>query len=167
MDIIHVIEYLWKAVRVFYEEGNNGTEKWVSKRLLKILRGKASLVAGGMIRFATLLKIESTHRKPVDTCANYLLKYSPYLRYNEYLQQGMPIATGVIEGACRYLIKDRMDITGARWSLSGAEAVLKLRSIKASGDFDEYWKFHEQQEFYRNHYYQYFNPDILEELSQK
>ena len=70
-------------------------------------------------------------RKPVDTCANYLLKYSPYLRYNEYLEQGMPIATGVIEGACRHLIKDRMDITGARWSLSGAEAILKLRSLRA------------------------------------
>jgi len=60
-----------------------------------------------------LLKIETLVRKPVDTCANYLLKYSPYLRYNEYLKQGMPIATGVIEGACRHLIKDRMDITGA------------------------------------------------------
>lgn len=167
LDIIHVIEYLWKAVRVFYEEGNKASEKWVSKRLLKILQGKASLVAGGMRRAATLLKIESTDRKPVDTCANYLLKYSPYLRYNEYLQQGMPIATGVIEGACRYLIKDRMDITGARWSLNGAEAILKLRSIRASGDFDDYWKFHELQEFYRNHYSQYLNPDILEELSQK
>lgn len=167
LDIIHVIEYLWKAARVFYEEGNKSSEKWVSKRLLGILRGKASLVAGGMRRAATLLKIESAHRKPVDTCANYLLKYSPYLHYNEYLEQGMPIATGIIEGACRHLIKDRMDITGARWSLNGAESVLKLRSLRASGDFDEYWKFHEHQEFYRNHYYQYLNPDILGKLSQK
>lgn len=167
LDIIHVIEYLWKAARIFHEEANKASEKWVSKRLLEILRGKASRVAGGMRRAATLLKIETSVRKPVDTCANYLLKYSPYLRYNEYLEQGMPIATGVIEGACRHLVKDRMDITGARWSLNGAEAILKLRSLRASGDFDDYWKFHEHQEFYRNHLSQYFNPSILEELSKE
>ena len=73
----------------------------------------------------------------------------------------------MIEGACRHLIKDRMDITGARWSLNGAEAVLKLRSLRVSDDFDDYWNFHEQQEFYRNHFSQYFNPAILEEVSNK
>ena len=66
-----------------------------------------------MRRAATLLKIETAERKPVDTCAYSLLKYSPYLRYNEYLEQGMPIVTSVIEGACRHLVKERMDITGA------------------------------------------------------
>jgi len=107
---------------VFHDESDHASEKWVSKRLLEILRGKSSRVAGGMKRAATLLKIETLSIQPIDTCANYLLKYSDYLRYNQYLEQGMPIATGVIEGACRYLVKDRMDITGARWSLSGAEA---------------------------------------------
>jgi hypothetical protein len=68
-----------------------------------------------------------------------------------HLQQGFPIATGIIEGTCRYLIKDRMDITGARWRIAGAEAVLKLRSLKASGDFTDYWRFHEEQEFIRTH----------------
>jgi len=165
LDIIHVIEYLFQCARVFHEETNKASEKWVSKRLLEILRGKASRLAFGMRRAATLLKIETTERKPVDTCANYLIKYSAYLRYNEYLKQGMPIATGVIEGACRHKVSDRMDITGARWSLSGAEAILKLRSLRASGDFDEYWKFHERQEFERNHLSQYLNPSILKEFS--
>ena len=65
-----------------------------------------------------------------------------YLKYDDYLKAGLPIATGVIEGACRHLIKDRMDITGARWSLRGAEAVLRLRSLYVSGDWHEYWRFH-------------------------
>jgi len=138
LDIIHVIEYLWKAARVFYDESSKEGEKWVSKRLLEILKGNAGFVAGGMRRSATMLHVKETKREPVDKCANYLLTYSKYLHYDEYLKQGMPIATGVIEGACRHLIKDRMDITGARWSLSGAEAVLKLRSVRSSGDFDEY-----------------------------
>jgi hypothetical protein len=79
------------------------------------------------------------------------LNHKAYLRYDEYLASGFPIATGVIEGACRHVVKDRMDLTGARWSLAGAEAILRLRSLRASGDFGEYWRFHEQQEQRRNH----------------
>lgn len=73
------------------------------------------------------------------------------LHYDAHLIQGLPIATGVIEGACRHLIKDRMDITGARWSLPGAEAVLRIRSLRASGDLEDYWPFHFAQERDRNH----------------
>ena len=71
------------------------------------------------------------------------------------LAAGYPIATGVIEGACRYLVRDRMDLTGARWRLVGAEAVLKLRALRASGDFDPYWEFHEAREYERNHAQRY------------
>ena len=73
------------------------------------------------------------------------------MQYDQYLKMGLPIATGVIEGACRYLVQDRMDRTGARWSLNGAEAVLRLRALRTSGDFDAYWRFHEEQEYLRNH----------------
>ncbi len=73
------------------------------------------------------------------------------MAYDAYLAQGLPIATGVIEGACRHLVKDRMDLTGARWGLKGAEAVLRLRALRSSHDFDEYWAFHEEQEYERNH----------------
>ena len=80
--------------------------------------------------------------KPVDTCADYLQKYAPYLHYDRYLAAGCSIATGVIEGACRYLVRDRMELTCARWRLVGAEAVLKLRPRRASRDF-AYRDFHE------------------------
>ena len=80
------------------------------------------------------------------------------LRYDEYTPDGLPIATGVIEGACRHLICDRMDITGARWSVRGAEAILRLRSIRSSGAFDEYWRFHLEAEHLRNHAPRYANP---------
>lgn len=114
VDIIHVIEYLWKAARVFYEKTSLDAETWVSEHLLAILRGKAGQVAAGIRRSATLRKIASPTRAPVDKCAGYLLKNKPYLQYHLYLKEGLPIATGVIEGACRHLIKDRMDVTGAR-----------------------------------------------------
>ena len=164
LDIIHVIEYLWKAARVFYEETSKECEEWVQARLLKILQGQSSTVAAAMRRSATMLKIAKPVRAPVDKCAGYLISNAPYLRYDVYLKGGYPIATGVIEGACRHLIKDRMDITGARWSLAGAEAVLKLRSLRASEDFEVYWKFHESQEFARNHEAHYLD---IEQIKRK
>jgi hypothetical protein len=108
-----------------------------------------------MRRSATKRALTPERRRPIDRCADYLLKYAEYLRYDDYLAAGFPISTGVIEGACRYLVKDRMDIAGARWSLDGAEAILRLRALKASGDFDAYWAFHEQQELRRNHLERY------------
>ena len=79
---------------------------------------------------------------------------------NTYLTHGRPIATGIIEGACRHLVKDRMDITGARWGLAGAEAILKLRAIKANGDFDAYWRYHLDQERHHIHEARYHNHII-------
>ena len=122
----------------------------MSERLLLILQGKASQVAAGIRRSATLRKISKTERIPVDKCCGYLLKNKLHLQYHLYLKEGLPIATGVIEGACRHLIKDRMDVTGARWSLKGAEAIIKLRSLRSSKDFESYWQFHEKQEYIRN-----------------
>ena len=151
VDVIHVIEYLWEAGRAFHPESGPELEKWVLHRLKKILEGKAGHMAGGMRRSATRKKLSSKERAPVDKCATYLLNKSPYLRYDRYLADGLPIATGVIEGACRHLVKDRMEITGAKWGLQGAEAVLRLRALRASKDFDEYWLFHEECEYKRNH----------------
>lgn len=96
--------------------------------MLEILRGRSSLVAAGLRRSATRRGFSKQERAPLERCANYLLKNGAYLRYGEYLTAGLPLATGVIEGACRHLVKDRMELTGARWCLSGAEAVLRLRS---------------------------------------
>ncbi len=155
LDIIHVVEYVWKAAHVFHREGSPDAAHWAWTRVQSILEGKASRVAAAMRRAATVAGLSKDTRKPVDTCADYLQKYAPYLHYDRYLAAGYPIATGVIEGACRYLVRDRMDLTGARWRLAGAEAVLKLRALRASGDFDPYWDFHEAREYERNHAQRY------------
>ena len=160
LDLIHVIEYLWKATTVFNDEASPAAEAWVTARLRSILRGKARDVAAGVRRSATLRGLSPQERKNADTCADYLLNHAQYLHYDEYLAQGLPIATGVIEGACRHLVKDRMDLTGARWGLAGAEAILKLRALRSSGDFDEYWAFHERQEWDRNHAARYANGEV-------
>ena len=151
LDIIHVVEYVWKAAHAFHREGSPELACWAWTRVRDIPEGRAKRAASSMRRAATVAGFPPDIRKPVDTCADYLHKYAPYLQYDRYLAAGYPIATGVIEGACRHLVRDRMELTGARWRLVGAEAVLKLRALRASGDFDAYWDFHEKREYERNH----------------
>lgn len=160
VDIIHVLEYIWKAAWAFFDDGDPKCEEWVTKYFEMVLNGKAKQVAAAIRRSATLKGLKQ--RKAVDQCSNYLHNNSSYLRYDQYLASGLPIATGVIEGACRHLVKDRMNVTGARWSLKGAEAVLKLRSIHTSGDWREYQSFHEKASYNRNHKNHYALPQRLE-----
>jgi len=157
VDFIHVLEYLWKAVWCFYREGNPAAEAWVRRLALGVLDGKATIVAGIIRRAATRAGLEPDKRKGADACAAYLTNKARYLDYPRALKEGWPIATGVIEGACRHLVKDRMDLTGARWGLDGAEAVLKLRALRCNGDFHEYWQFHLKQERKRVHESRYAN----------
>lgn len=138
IDLIHVLEYLWGAGWSFFAEGDPNVEAWVHDKALAVLEGRARQVAAGIRRRASTLGLSAAERKNADACANYLTNKAAYLDYPTALSAGWPIATGVIEGACRHLVKDRMDITGARWSVQGAEAVLKLRALRCNGDFDTY-----------------------------
>ena len=124
-------------------------------KALAVLEGHATDVAAGIRRRATTAKLPTAKRTKAGTCAKYLCNKAPYLDYPTALAAGWPIASGVIEGTCRYLVADRMDITGARWSVDGAEAVLKLRAVRTNGDFDTYWQWHltkEHERVHQSHY---------------
>jgi hypothetical protein len=150
VDLIHVLEYLWTAAGCLFP--NLNAANWVHLQATWVLQGHATKVAGTIRRTATNRRLDPATRKPADDAANYLTTKAPYLDYPTALANGWPIATGIIEGACRHLVKDRMNITGARWGLAGAEAILKLRAINANGDFDQYWAYHLAQE--RHHVHQ-------------
>jgi hypothetical protein len=160
VDLIHVLEYLWDAAGCFYPDGSLAAQAWVHQQATRVLHGRSRKVAGHVRRKATNLDLDATHRKPADDTANYLTNKAPYLDYPTALTNGWPIATGIIEGACRHLVKDRMDITGARWRLTGAETILKLRAIKANNDFDAYWQHHLNQEQQHVHQARYHNKQL-------
>jgi hypothetical protein len=160
IDFIHVLEYLWKAVWCFHSEGDPAAEAWVKDKATAILDGNARRVAAGIRRSATVRQLTKAQRSAADVCADYLTAKAPYLDYPQALRSGWPIATGVIEGACRHLVKDRLDITGARWGLTSAEAILKLRALHSNGDFDAYWQYHVDREHYRIHRTRYLNGQI-------
>lgn len=154
------LEYLWGAARCFYGETDPKGEAFVAEKMLEILRGKAGIVAGSIARKATTLRLGANDRKKADDCAAYFKHKQPHLDYPTALASGWPIATGVIEGACRFLVRDRMDVTGARWSVDGAEAVLKLRAVRANGDWEAYWRHHMAEERKRVHQSRYANGII-------
>lgn len=155
LDLIHVLEYLWKAAYCFHPVGSSQAEEWVKEKALRILHGAAGRVAVDLQRDATRKQLSQNKRRPVDKCASYLQKYSPMLEYDSFLSDGLPIASGVIEGACRHLIKDRLDRTGARWRMKSAEAIIRIRALRSSGDLDAYLRFHREQELQRNHLCRY------------
>ena len=160
VDYVHVLEYLWSSAWSFFAEGDPAAEEWLAEKAIAVLEGKASTVAASIRRKATCLGLDTRTRQNADTCADYLLAKHNYLDYPRALAEGWPIATGVIEGAVRHLVKDRMDITGARWGLEGAEAVLKLRALRSNGDFESYFKFHLTRERQRVHEARYADAVI-------
>ena len=124
----------------------------------RVLQGHARKVAGKIRRKATNARLGRNQAQDRRRSRQLPHQQSPIPRLPHRPAQGWPIATGIIEGACRHIVKDRMDITGARWGLAGAEAILKLRAIKANGDFDAYWRYHLNQERHHVHEARYHRP---------
>lgn len=151
LDIFHVTEYLWEAGRAFHGEGTVETREWVDYYLEKILYGEASEAARGMRQSATKRRMRGAKRRAVDKAARYILRNQAFMKYDEYLAAGIPIRSGVAEGTCRHLVKDRMERTGMRWTMRCAEAVLKMRAIEICGDTEAYWDFHIGREQARLH----------------
>jgi hypothetical protein len=153
VDFIHVLEYLWKAAEDLHTT-HNARAAFVHATARDLLEGHAPRVVADLNAH---LRARAADKPAVglQRAAAYLHAKQPYLNYHIALTLGWPIATGVIEGCCRYLVKDRLDVTGARWSLPGAEAILLLRAVIANGDFDQYWQFHLNREYQRTHVSRY------------
>jgi hypothetical protein len=157
IDFIHVLEYLWKAAWCFHPARDPAMEAWVTAQGLDILHGRAAQVITRIegLAAASPPRPGGEHAKIIRKTLSYLQAKQPYMDYPRALAAGWPIATGVIEGACRHLVQDRMGITGARWGLDGAQAILWLRTLRANGDLDAYWDWHITQEHQRNHLSRY------------
>jgi hypothetical protein len=151
LDLIHVIHYMWLVGFALCQRKESAAAEWVATHLRLLLSvGPAALIAATE-RAIVEQKLTKSARKSVDRALGYFRRNATFMDYPAFLAAGFPIATGVIEGACRHLVQDRLGITGARWDLPGAEAILKLRALHSSGDWDDYWRFHQQQEALRNY----------------
>jgi len=146
LDFLHVLEKLWACAHVFHKEGSGHAVEFVRERALRILRGEISQVVKGLRQMATKRKVKGKKRKTLLNTAAYCYRNRSRMRYHKYLAEGLPIASGSVEGACKNLIKDRMERSGMRWTPPTAEAMVKMRAAYLSGDFEEYWDYHAEQE---------------------
>jgi hypothetical protein len=138
LDLFHVLERLWAVAYCFHAEGSDAAEAFVTHRLRMLLDGKTGYMIGGLRRLATQQNLSGQKKRTVQTAIGYFEKNRPHMRYHEYLAAGYPIGSGVAEGACRHLVKDRMEGTGMRWSVQGAQAMLDLRAIYLNGEWEAY-----------------------------
>jgi len=138
LDIWHVTEYLWKLAYCFHAEGSDEAEAFVDTYLRKLLEGKVRRVIGGIRQMETKAGLAKPKREKARQYLNYFAARSDYMKYDEYLAAGYPIGSGVVEGACRHLVKDRMEQTGMRWRIEGAQAVLSLRAIYVNDDWETF-----------------------------
>ncbi len=149
LDLIHVTEYLWKAANALRGETDPRRTAWVKTRTLQLLRSQNAAVVADLRHLAQTATCPRRARTVLTKVAAYLERNAPYMDYGTYLAQGWPIATGVIEGACRHLVKDRCELSGMRWTIDGAEALLHLRCVHENGDWDAYHAFRRRQRHLR------------------
>lgn len=141
--------WLWEAAYLFHPEGSARAATFVRSRLLEILRGRTGYVIGGLRQRGTKQGLRGTRLRKLRTICNYFQKNLTRMRYDAYLAEGYPIASGVIEGACRYVVKDRMERAGMRWTVAGAQAMLDLRTTFVNGQWDEFQSYRIERESQR------------------
>lgn len=144
LDIIHVSEYLWDAANALLGEKHPARTAWVKDRLLLILSDKTEDVIRDLESHLQSSSLSESQRETLGTTIGYYQGNLPYMHYGSYLARGWPIGTGVVEGACGHLVKDRMERSGMRWTRAGAQAILDLRAVRTNDDWDDYWTFHRQ-----------------------
>ena len=151
LDLLHALEKLWKAAHALYREGSPEAQAFVHERAKRILEGHVDQIVKGLKLIVTKRNLTATKAKAMHDVAAYFKRNRERMRYDIYLANGWPIASGSVEGTCKCLIRDRFERSGMRWTQETAEALLRLRALHLSGDFDSYWDFHvtrDQQRLY-------------------
>jgi hypothetical protein len=149
LDIIHVTEYLWDAANAVLGERHPERTAWVRGYLIALLSGRTATVVAALETAAAAPELSAARQAAIHRTIGYYRRNAPYMRYDQHLERGWPIGTGVVEGACGHLVKDRMQQAGMRWTKAGAHAVLDLRAMRLTDNWDAYWLFHRQRQHQR------------------
>jgi hypothetical protein len=149
LDIIHVTEYLWESATALVGETSPERTPWVRRHLESILTGQTTAVLAALEQETQAPERTATQLAALRKTLGYYRRNLAYMQYDVYLARGWPIGTGVVEGACGHVVKDRMEQAGMRWTKAGAQAMLDLRAVRLNGDWDAYWEFHRHKEHQR------------------
>jgi hypothetical protein len=146
LDLSHVLERLWAVAHCFHTEGSDEAKAFVEQRLRDLLQGRVGYVIGGLRRRLKAEKLSGQRRKVVRSALEYPGNNKAHMRYDEHLAAGYPIGSGVAEGACRHLVKDRMEQTGMRWTVEGAQAMLHVRALYLNAQWEDFQEHRVMQE---------------------
>lgn len=146
LDVFHVLEHLGKAALCFHDEASPQARHFVTERLRMLLLGRAGAMIGGLKQMLSKNKLSSAKKHSLEQVIGYLERNRKHMRYEICLAKGYPIGSGVIEGACRNLINDRLELTGMSWTIEGAESVMRLRAVHINKDWDEFWNYRRKSE---------------------
>jgi hypothetical protein len=146
LDLFHVLERLWAVAHCFHKEGSESARKYVEERLRDLLQGRVGYVIAGLRRRLGGGKLGGPKRKVVKAAVEYLANNREHMKYDEYLAAGYPIGSGVAEGACRHLVKDRLEQTGMRWTVEGAQAMLHVRALYLNDQWEDFIEFRAERE---------------------
>jgi len=145
LDLIHANEYLWDVANSLWGETSPQRLPWMRQRTLQMLSGQTQQLIVEFRQQAEQPQITVAQRTQLLKTANYFERNLPAMDYPTYLERGWPIASGVIEGACRHFVKDRCELSGMRWTQDGAEHLLRLRAVAENGDWEVYHSFRKRQ----------------------
>ena len=160
LDLLHVTPRIWSVANLFYSAGSEEALSFVKTRVEKILNGGVSRVVAGIRRMAKNRDLLENRKKQLNTDLDFLLRNKKKMAYHEYLDKGYPIASGVIEGACRHIVKDRMERTGMRWTIDGAQSMLNIRCVTANDEWNDFLDHRIQEEMKRI----YPNKSIVDQI---
>lgn len=146
LDIFHVLEHLGKAALCFYDEGCPQARGFVTERLRMLLHGKTGRMIGGLKQMLSKHELSGAKKHSLEQVIGYFERNRKHMRYEICLARGYPIGSGVIEGACRNLINDRLELTGMSWTLQGAESVMRLRAVHINKNWDDFWRYRRRRE---------------------
>lgn len=162
LDFIHADEYLWDVANSLLGETHPQRLAWMADHTLQILSGQTAQVVAKFRQMAQASQYSATQQTQLTKTANYFERNLPYMDYPTYLKQGWPIASGVIEGACRHFVKDRCELSGMRWEQAGVENLLRLRAVAENDDWDDYHHFRKRQRHQRLYQASYPEQSPLE-----
>jgi len=146
LDLIHATSYVWTATHVFYPKNSPQSTAYAKQQIGQLLDNQVNAVVDAWRGKAQQEALTPSATETLEKVCGYFTNHAHRMRYKDYLEQGLPVASGVIEGACRNVVKDRMEQSGMRWTMKGAHAMLGLRSIQLSGLWDEFMQWRIGQE---------------------
>ena len=149
LDLLHAASYVWKAVHLFYPVNSKQAKKLAREQMERLLGGNLGAMIRSLRGKATREKFSRKQQIELEKVLGYFINNAERMDYAQYLAAGYPIASGIIEGACRTVIKDRMERSGMRWVFAGAHAMMNLRAIGLSGLWDEFLQHRIEKERFR------------------